>query len=66
MNNVNLISLTFFFLILSAVEFGVGLVIILVQNIIFRSISLDDNNSNYLKFNHRFMNKVNVNRYKFL
>ena len=34
-DNVNLLSLTFFFLILSAVEFGVGLVLILLQNIFY-------------------------------
>ena len=38
-DNLNLLSLTFFFLILSAVEFGLGLVIILVQNVLLRSIN---------------------------
>lgn len=45
-DNVCLLSLTFFFLVLSAVEFGIGLVIILLQNIFFRSIHLSDNNKN--------------------
>ena len=58
-DNVNLLSLTFFFLILSAVEFGVGLIIILIQNILFRSINLNDNSQNTFKFNTRFFNKVN-------
>lgn len=40
-DNLNILSLTFFFLILSAVEFGLGLIIMLVQNIINRSISLN-------------------------
>lgn len=65
-DNVNLLSLTFFFLILSAVEFGVGLIIILFQNIFNRSISLDDSNTNNLKFTSRFLNKLNLNIYKFL
>lgn len=41
-DNVNLLSLTFFFLVLSAVEFGIGLVIILLQNVFLRSTSLND------------------------
>ena len=45
-DNVCLLSLTFFFLVLFAVEFGIGLVIILLQNIFFRSIHLSDNNKN--------------------
>jgi len=45
-DNANLMSLTFFFLVLSAVEFGIGLVIILVQNIFFRSIQLSDSSKN--------------------
>ena len=34
-DNLNILSLTFFFLILSAVEFGLGPIIMLVQHIIF-------------------------------
>lgn len=45
-DNVNLLSLTFFFLVLSAVEFGIGLVIMLIQNIFFRSIQLSDSSKN--------------------
>ena len=63
-NNVNLLSLTFFLLILSAVEFGIGLVIILIQNIFLRSISLNLNNINTLKFGSRYRNKLNVNTSK--
>lgn len=65
-NNVNLLSLTFFLLILSAVEFGLGLVIILIQNIFLRSISLNLNNTNTLKFGSRFKNKMNVNSTKLI
>ena len=65
-DNVNFLSLTFFFLILSAVEFGVGLVIILLQNIFTRSVNLNDNNTNTHKFSTRFLDKVNVNTYKFV
>lgn len=63
-DNVNLLSLTFFFLILSAVEFGIGLIIMLVQNIIFRSINLNDSNRNPLKFTTRFLTKINATSYK--
>lgn len=65
-DNETILSLTFFFLILSAVEFGIGLVIILLQNIINRSINLNDNSINMIKFSTRFINKLNTNRYKFL
>ena len=57
-DNANFLSLTFFFLVLSAVEFGVGLVIILVQNIFTRSISLNDSPRNNLKHSTRFLNKL--------
>ena len=59
-DNSNLLSLTFFFLVLSAVEFGIGLVIILIQNIFFRSLQLSDNSKNYMKYNIRFLNRVKV------
>lgn len=57
-DNINFLSLTFFFLVLSAVEFGIGLVIMLVQNIFFRSLQLHDNNRNWSKHNLRFINRI--------
>lgn len=57
-NNINLLSLTFFFLILSAVEFGLGLVLILIQNILLRSINLNYNVTNDFKFTIKFFNKI--------
>jgi len=59
-DNLNLLSLTFFFLILSAVEFGLGLILMLVQNIMLRSLSLADNTQNSFKFSTRFLNKTNL------
>jgi hypothetical protein len=59
-DNLNIVSLTFFFLILSAVEFGLGLVIILVQNVILRSINLNDGPQNTFKFTTRFKSKLNL------
>lgn len=59
-NNLNILSLTFFFLILSAVEFGLGLILMLVQNIFLRSLSLSDNNQNSFKLSTRFLNKTNL------
>ena len=59
-DNVNLVSLTFFFLVLSAVEFGIGLILILTQNIFLRSISLNDSSSNFLKHNSRFSSKLKL------
>lgn len=63
-DNLNLLSLTFFFLILSAVEFGLGLIIMLVQNIIMRSINLNDSNINPIKFASRLNSKLNTNSHK--
>lgn len=63
-DNLNILSLTFFFLILSAVEFGLGLIIMLVQHIIYRSINLNDNNNNSLKFSTRFSNKLKHQTHK--
>lgn len=64
-DNLNFLSLTFFLLILSAVEFGIGLVIMLMQNLLFRSIKLDSNSSNFSKFSNRFLNNLNVNAVRF-
>jgi hypothetical protein len=63
-DNMNLLSLTFFFLILSAVEFGLGLVIMLVQNILTRSINLSDSSLNPPKFFTRFASKLNTHTTK--
>ena len=65
-DNLNILSLTFFFLVLSAVEFGLGLIIMLVQNIIMRSINLSDSSSNSFKWSLRFQNKLNINSLKFI
>ena len=61
-DSLNLLSLTFFFLILSAVEFAVGLVIMLLQHTLTRSVSLSDNDMNAVKFSTRLTNNVNINR----
>lgn len=63
LDNLNLISLTFFFLVFSAIELGVGLIILLTQNIFNRTIFLNDLDFNYnnfwLKFfNHLYLNKI--------
>ena len=63
-DNLNILSLTFFFLILSAVEFGLGLIIMLVQHIIFRSINLNDSNANTLKLSSRFSAKLKHQSHK--
>lgn len=61
-DNLNVLSLTFFFLVFSAIEFGIGLILLLFQNIITRSINLNDQDSNFLKFSNRFRNKLYVNK----
>jgi hypothetical protein len=59
---VNFLSLTFFFLVLSAVEFGIGLVIILIQNVFLRSISLAANSDNQFKNSTRFKSRIKSTR----
>ncbi len=63
-DNLNILSLTFFFLVFSAIEFGVGAVLILLQNIFLRTLSLNDADENFTKFvnrsrSHLYMNKIN-------
>lgn len=61
-DNLNILSLTFFFLIFSAIEFGIGLVLLLLQHILLRTITLNDGETNVFKFINRFNRKVNTNR----
>lgn len=61
-DNLNVLSLTFFFLVFSAIEFGIGLVLLLLQNIITRSINLNDYDTNFLKFSNRFKTKLYLNK----
>ena len=61
-DNLNLLSLTFFFLIFSAVEFSVGLVILLLQHLFLRTLNLSDSDNNIFKFSHRYFQKLNINR----
>jgi hypothetical protein len=63
-DNLNMLSLTFFFLVFSAIEFGIGLVLLLFQNIITRSINLNDYDNNFLKFSNRFKSKLYINKIK--
>lgn len=61
-DNLNLLSLTFFFLVLSAVEFGLGLVLLLIQNTLTRTLSLSENDSNFLKFSNKFKSNLVLNK----
>ena len=61
-DNLNILSLTFFFLIFSAVEFGIGLVLLLLQHILSRTLKLNDSDTNVFKFVNRFNRKINTNR----
>jgi hypothetical protein len=61
-DNLNILSLTFFFLVFSAIEFGIGLILLLFQNILTRSINLNDYDTNFLKFSTRFRNKLYINK----
>ncbi len=61
-DNLNILSLTFFFLIFSAIEFGIGLVLLLLQHILSRTLNLNDSDTNVFKFINRFNRKINLNR----
>lgn len=61
-DNTNIVSLTFFFLVLSAVEFGIGIILMLIQNTITRSLNLIENDSNFSKFNNKFKTLIQLNK----
>lgn len=61
-DNLNILSLTFFFLVFSAIELGLGLILLLFQNLINRSINLNDYDTNFLKFSIKFKNKLFINK----
>lgn len=61
-DNLNILSLTFFFLVLSAIEFGVGLVLLLLQNILTRTTSLNEADLNFTKLSIRFKTKLYANK----
>ena len=64
-DNLNILSLTFFFLVFSAIEFGIGLVLLLFQNIVNRSINLNEGDSNFIKFSYRFRTNLLINKNNF-
>ena len=61
-DNLNLISLTFFFLIFSAVEFGVGLVLMLIQHLLTRTLNLDASGNTPFKFTANSTRPLLVNK----
>ena len=64
-DNLNLLSLTFFFLIFSAIELGLGLVILLLQHILLRTLGLQSSDTNIFKYTNRINRTLNVNRLNF-
>lgn len=64
-NDINVLALTFFFLVLSAIEFGIGLILLLLQNLLFRSISTFENDTNNSKFNIRLKSVLFINKIRF-
>ena len=61
-DNLNILSLSFFVLVFSAVEFAVGLILLVLQHLFTRTLSLNEDDSNFLKFTNRIIKKNNVNR----
>lgn len=64
-DNLNLVSLTFFFLIFSAIELAIGLAILLLQHIIIRTISISTNDTNLYKYTDRVIRSNNLNNLNF-
>ena len=62
MNDLNILSLTFFFLVFSAIELSLGLILIVAQNLILRSINVLDMNSNFYLFTARIKNRLFLNK----
>lgn len=61
-DNLNLVSLTFFFLILSAVEFSVGLVLILFQHTLVRTLDFNFDEANTFKYSNTATRLLNLNK----
>lgn len=61
-DNLNVLSLSFFVLIFSAVEFGVGLILLVMQHLLTRTLNLNENDANFLKFTNRVVKKNYLNR----
>lgn len=61
-DNLNILSLSFFVLVFSAVEFGVGLIILLMQFLFTRTLNLNEGDSNFTKFTDRLSKKIYSNR----
>lgn len=61
-DNLNILSLSFFVLVFSAVEFGIGLVILLMQFLLTRTLNLNENDNNFIKFTDRIFRKNYLNR----
>lgn len=63
-DNTNILSLSFFFLIFSAVEFGVGLLVALIQHFFSRTLSLSTNDINTPTFTTNFIRRLHTNNLK--
>ena len=63
-DSLNVLALTFFFLAFSAVELGIGLILLLFQNAVSRTVGLNERGENFLKMFNRararlYKNKIN-------
>ena len=61
-NTLTFLGLSFFYLMIAASEFGVGIILLLLQHLLFRSLSLYENDVNLFKFINRFNRLINLNR----
>ena len=64
-DNLNIISLTFFVLILSAVEFSIGLILVLFQHVLTRTLDFNVEDSNGFKYQLTSSQLFNVNQIQF-
>ena len=61
-DNLNILSISFFVLVFSAVEFGLGLIILIMQHLFTRTLNLNENEQNVFKHTDRIYKKNYSNR----
>lgn len=62
-DDLNILSLTLFFLVFSAVELAVGFVLLMLQNTVLRSLTLVDGSNNFFFFLERLQSRLFTSRF---
>lgn len=63
LDDLNILSLTLFFLVFSAVELAAGLILLLLQNTLFRSLTLVDGSNNVQNFAERVTKRLFISKF---